>query len=748
MCYTLSAAPVSTANSQKMNSSQPSNFGEESYEAQKRRLISNSRLKSGLFFSAIALASTLLVLGLKDLANISIVKLPTLKEQSAGIEIYDRYDKLVTVVQKDGDRKPVTLDQVSPHMKEAVIGIEDHNFYHHAGIDPLGITRAIYKNAQAHQLVEGGSTITQQLMKTMFFGPDDRTARRKILEAFMALDVETCYSKNKILETYLNQVYFGRGAYGIEQAALAYFNKHASKLTVPESAFLAALIKAPSELGNPANFKKAKSRQTEVIDGMVECRYLTKNEAAQAKAAKLQFKPGPYSRRHPYYVNHVVAMVKEELGEDRLWKKPIKIYTNLDTSAQRAAEQALTSGVGKIRGVQGALVSIDVKDGGVIALIGGIGQYSKNQFNRALNPHTAGSAFKPFVYLAALIKGTLTADSVVNDSPIAISTPNGRAYTPQNYDNRFKGLMTVRDAIAQSRNVPAVQVAQQCGVERVIETAHLAGISTPMEPYPSLALGTCAISPIEMATAYGTIARGGEYVEPQFIRHINEENGNLIKEFKQIKETRFKSEPVYQLVDALEDVVKEGTGQRAKLPGIAVAGKTGTADESKDVWFVGFTPGVVTAVWAGNDDNDPIKRRGITGGTVAAGIWKGYMSQYYANHPKPLISFANPAEPLTQEVTYTAYDPYGSTVFDEFGNAIGNFAGHFTNSVVEQFQGAVRVAGPPLVAAAPAVAPPVVHRQKARVAYVPDEPQEKKQPKKKKKRSIFKKIGHFIGDLF
>jgi penicillin-binding protein, 1A family len=650
-----------------------------------------------------------------------------------------------------GTEKPVTLDQMSPHIKEAVIGIEDHNFYHHAGIDPIGITRAIYKNAQAHQLVEGGSTITQQLMKTMFFGPDDRTARRKIIEAFMALDVETCYSKNKILETYLNQIYFGRGAYGIEQAALVYFNKHAKKLTVPESAFLAALIKAPSELGNPNHLKKAKTRQTEVLDGMVECGYLTKDEATKAKAEKLQFKPGPYARSHPYYVNHVVAMVKEELGDDRLWKTPVKIYTNLDTNAQRAAEQALTSGVGKIRGgvMQGALVSIDVKDGGVIALIGGIGQYSKNQFNRALNPHTAGSAFKPFVYLAALIKGTLKADSVVNDAPIAISTPNGRAYTPQNFDNQFKGLMTVRDAIAQSRNVPAVQVAQQCGVQRVIDTAHLAGITTPMEPYPSLALGTCAISPIEMAAAYGTIARGGEYVEPQFIRHINEENGKLIKEFQQIKETRFKSEPVYQLVDALEDVVKEGTGQRAKLKGIAVAGKTGTADESKDVWFVGFTPGVVTAVWAGNDDNDAIHRRGITGGTIAASIWNKYMSQYYSNHAKPLISFANPAQPLTQEVTYTAYDPYNSG-FDEFGHAIGNIgnrAGNFTNSMVEQFHGAVRVAGPPLVAAAPAVAPSVVHKHKAQTAQEPDRPAENEHSKKKK-RSIFKKIGHFIGNLF
>ncbi|MBX3138905.1 PBP1A family penicillin-binding protein [Candidatus Obscuribacterales bacterium] len=619
----------------------------------------NQKVRKVLFLCAIAMGSIIAVVTLKTAAHISFVKLPTLKAQKAGIEIYDRYDKLVTVVQKDGDREPVALDATSPYMRQAVIGIEDHSFYHHMGVDPLGITRAIYTNAKAHEMVQGGSTITQQLMKTMYFGFDDRTARRKILEMFMALDVETCYSKDKIMETYLNTVYFGRGAYGIQRAAITYFNKPAKKLSLEESAFLAGLIKAPSDLSKPSNLKRAKMRQQDVLDGMVECGFISKERAQAAKAAKLTFKAGPHPKQHPYYVNQVVALVKEEIGEERLFDKPIKIYTNLDVKAQKAAEVALSKGVVKApNGIdQGALVSIDIETGGVIAMVGGVGQFEANQWNRAVNPHTAGSSFKPFVYLAGLINGTIGPDSVLNDSPIAIPLSDGTAYTPQNFDGKFKGIMTVRDAIALSRNVCAVQVGQDTGINNVVSVARKAGLNADMEPTPALALGTCAVSPLEMATAYGTLARGGEYVQPLFVRHINERDGKLIKEYVSKREKRFEPEPVLELVDCLQDVVKVGTGTRAKIPGVAVAGKTGTADDSKDVWFVGFTPDVVTAVWAGNDENHALKGRGITGGVIAAGIWSGYMSGFYKAHPKPTVAFVAPEHPLTHSAPYYAMIP-------------------------------------------------------------------------------------------
>jgi len=618
-----------------------------------------STRRKAIFVVSILLASFIGVVTLKIATKTSIVKLPTLAEQKSGVEIYDRNDKLVTVVQKDGDRQPIPIGLMSPLIRQAVIGIEDQRFYHHTGVDPLGITRAIIKNVMAQDLVEGGSTITQQLMKTMFFGHDDRTAKRKFFEVFMALDVETCYSKDKILETYLNTVYFGRGAYGIQRASYAYFSKPAKNLNLEEAAFLAALIKAPSDLGNPAHLKRAVARQHEVLDGMADCKFITKERAQKAKAVKLSFKEGPHPRQHPYYVNHVVGMVRDELGEDRLFAKPIKIYTNIDVKAQKAAEQALARGVKKAPlGIdQGAVISIDLKTGGIIAMVGGVGQFKKSQWNRATNPHTAGSSFKPFVYLAALIDGTIGANSIVNDAPLAIPLTDGTAYTPDNFDGEFKGLMTVRDAIAQSRNVPAVQVAHDTGIKKVIETARKAGITSQMDEVPALALGTCAVSPLDMANSYATLARGGEWVEPLFIRHINEPDGKLIKEYKSKNERRLPLEPVLQLTDVMEDVVNVGTGQKAKLSGVPVAGKTGTADDSKDVWFVGFTPDVVTAVWAGNDANKALKARGITGGAIAAGIWSQYMTGYYKSHGKTIVAFADPEQPLSHSMPFYAYIP-------------------------------------------------------------------------------------------
>lgn len=693
-------------------------------------------MKKTVFTAAIWMAAVIALVLLKISTQTSFVKLPTLAQHKSGVEIYDRHDKLVTVVQRDGDRQPVALSAISPMMRKAVIGIEDHSFYQHAGVDPLGITRAMIKNAQAGQFVQGGSTLTQQLMKTMFFGPDDRTARRKILELFMALDVETCYSKDKILETYLNEVYYGRGAYGIQRAAYTYFNKPASQLNLSESAYLAALIKAPSDLGQASSLKRAKNRQHDVLDGMVECGFITKAQADNAKSSKLAFKAGPHARQHPHYVNLVVALLTEELGKEFLFSRPIKVYTNLDLPAQKAAELALAKGIKSApRGIdQGAIVTIDLESGGVIALVGGVGRFERNQFNRAINPHTAGSAFKPFVYLAGLTSGKIGPDSVINDAPIAIPLSGGSAYSPNNYDGSFKGLMTVRDALSMSRNVPAVQVAQNAGVNNVIDTAHKAGITTKMEDVPALALGTCAVSPLEMANAYATLARGGEFVEPQFIRHINEKDGTLIKEYTSKSETRLPAEPVYQLVDCMEDVIKVGTGKRASIPGVAVAGKTGTADDSKDVWFVGFTPDVVTAVWAGNDANDALHGKGITGGTIAAGIWSGYMNGFYKSHPKPTVAFIDPAHPLTHAAPVISYMP----------DTVDEFAGDIVGSVESIAQPIARGLTAPIVAIAGGASDSSVGGSREAQLTTDQEPKKKK----KKSGGFFHRLSQGIRKIF
>lgn len=590
----------------------------------------------------------------KSIVSYPFISLPSLNAQKGNVQIFDRYDHLVCTVHEEKNVEPVPLDRISVNMREAVIAAEDKSFYQHFGIDPAGIGRAMVKNFEAGRVVEGGSTITQQLVKTLYLDPEDRTLWRKAEEACMSLLINASHSKNKVLETYLNQIYFGKGAYGIERASLAYFNKHASQLTLGESAYLAGLIKAPSELSQKANRKEAIVRQHQVLDAMVECKLVSKQSASKAEAQALRFADGDYPLKYPFYVNHVLSLAKEQIG-DNLWSKPLSIYTNLDPAAQQAAERTLQRGVMHApRGInQGALVSISVDDGGVLAMVGGVGGYGKVSWNRALNPHTAGSAFKPFVYLSALINGAIQPESMVDDSPLSLQMPDGSIYSPRNFDDGYMGTITVRDALAKSRNVCAVAVGQRAGMNNVVLTAQAAGITTKMDPYPSLALGTCAVSPLEMANAYATIARSGVYVQPSFIRRITSKDSSINKVFEQPRQQKLPVENCRQMVDALMDVVSRGTGTRAYLPGVPVAGKTGTADKAKDIWFVGFTPDMVTATWAGNDDNRPVAGNHVTGGGVMAGIWHDYMQGYLAKHPAETLAFAGPEHPLTRQAPFS-----------------------------------------------------------------------------------------------
>ncbi|MBI1270866.1 PBP1A family penicillin-binding protein [bacterium] len=625
---------------------------------------------------AVGVGTIVALTGAKYLFHISFVHLPSLEEQGQGITIYDRENKEVLVIQEEGERKPVALDKVSQSLKDAVVAVEDRSFYKHLGVDPSGIARAAFTNIKERDLVEGGSTITQQLMKTMFFDFNDRTMRRKILEVVMAVDIEAGYPKERILETYLNQVYFGRGAWGIEQAAKIYFDKHARDLSLAESAFLAGLIKAPSSYGNPDHSKKAIERQHQVLKDMVECGYIDEAQAEAAKKQNLVFSKKSSTREYPFYITHVVGLLKEEFGEDKLFRKPISVYTNLDLDAQRTAEAEMNKALKKsYKGLdQGALVSIAIEDGAVIAIVGGAGSYERSQWNRALNPHTAGSTFKPFVYLAALATKKIGPSSVLYDERIKIPDPEGgKDYVPENYDRHFMGAITVRDALRLSRNACAVKVAVDTGLDKVADCAHKAGIISEIKEYPSMALGAAAVTPLELANAYATIARGGEWIEPRFIRSVMDDKGKLIKLFEQRRKNVLPEEPCLQVLDGMIDVVKEGTGRRAYLPGIEVAGKTGTADQRKDIWFVGMTPEVVTAVWAGNDENKPIKSSQVSGGTVTARIWAQYMTAYHSKSSKPQTKFKKPKTPLSRSLPFYAAIP----------KAIGETVDEFTRSLSE-----------------------------------------------------------------
>ncbi len=620
-----------------------------------------------VFWVAIAIAfmATVAAIGivqLKSQLKVGDADLPTLQDSNTGIQFFDRNNKLICTVRADRDRQPVRLDQVSKNMRDALVSAEDHHFYDHHGIDFIGVARAFKRNREAGRIVEGGSTITQQLVRNLYLDKNDRSYKRKIKEVFLSFDAENRFSKAKIMETYLNEIYFGSGVYGIERAANNYFSKHASQLNIEESAFIAGLIKSPSVYGNPANQALAIKRQHEVLDKMAEYGYISKDQAASYKAEKLAFKQGPNPIKYPYYIAYALDQVKKEMGE-KTWTQNLKVYLNLDPAAQKAATEKLARGIKNApRGIdQGALVCMNVSDGGVLAMVGGVGQYEDNQWNRALFPHTAGSCFKPFVYLAGLMNGTLAADTMVNDEPFTLKEEHGPSWAPKNFDSQFKGWVTVRDALINSRNICAVRVAMETGIQSVIDAARAAGITSKMDAYPSLALGTCAVSPLEMATAYATLARGGVYMPPQVIREIDTADGKDNRKFHGTPSGNLPAAQVATLVDAMQDVVNRGTGTQARLPGIPVAGKTGTADGARDIWFSGFTPDTVTTVWGGSDKNQLVKGHHVTGGTVMAHIWREYMSAYYSIHKptktlafaKPEVKFAGPLPEINDETLLT-----------------------------------------------------------------------------------------------
>ncbi len=562
------------------------------------------------------------------------------------VQIFDRNDKLIVTVDGAEKRIIVPLAAVSKNMQKALLAAEDHHFYEHKGVSPVGILRALLSNLTHGHVVEGGSTITQQLAKNLFFEGEKRSIDLKLAELFIAMAIENKFSKDKILELYLNEIYFGNSAYGIEQASRNYFGKKASQLSLAESAYLAGIIRAPSRGAEAQNRMSSINRQHEVLQKMAAYGFISEMQKQEAMQQWLQFKAVAETSdrddkikipKYPYYVSAVLDMLHGRFNAAAIERQGMKIYTNLDVPAQETAERALAQGLARAPyGVnQGALVSIRVSDGAVMALVGGVGSYEDNQWNCATNPHTIGSAFKPFVYLAAFEKGVVNEYSEVEDTPFSIvMDTNGKEYKPKNFDNKFLGTISIAKAFAYSRNIPALRIGQAAGIDSVINAAQRAGITENMAPELSVSLGCSASSPLHVANAYATLARGGVFIAPRMVRRVETRAGRVLQSFNQETNTVFDRASVAQIVDLMQDCVAEGTGQLAKLADRPVAGKTGTADQGKDLWFVGFTPDMVTAVWGGNKDNKPVGGS-VTGGTVMARIWHDYEAAYYKKVPTP-----------------------------------------------------------------------------------------------------------------
>jgi penicillin-binding protein 1A len=476
--------------------------------------------------------------------------------------------------------------------------------------------------------------------------------KRKVADMLLAIQIERNYSKDQILELYLNQVFWGHGTFGCEAAAQTYFAKKAKDLNLAESALLAGILQGP-ELYTPyRNAKVAKSRQKLVLDRMLALTLITPQEHQAAWLYPVRIHGVRSSHMAPYFTAYVQSLLADRLGATALRSGGYKIMTSLDLDMQKAAEEAITRQVRQLQRAkvsQGALVCIDPHSGEIKAMVGGL-DYSASQFNRAVQARRQpGSSFKPFVYLTALGNG-MTPDSVVKDEPTSYTTGDGRTWKPQNYDRRFHGNLTLRSALEQSINVVAVKLMAQFSPERVIATAQACGITSPLQPNLALALGACEVSPIELASAYGTLATGGRHTPPLAILRIEDNTGKILMMGQPELKDAYQPAAVAALTDMMRGVVIRGTGRGAAI-GRPAAGKTGTTSDNRDAWFAGFTPDLATVVWVGNDDNSPM--RGITGAN-AAPIWGQFMKA--ASRSLPARNFPTAVAAPPSDETASASD--------------------------------------------------------------------------------------------
>ncbi|HWR39819.1 MAG TPA: penicillin-binding protein 1A [Patescibacteria group bacterium] len=552
-------------------------------------------------------------------------------------QIFDAAGNLLITVHATENRLPVPIDKIPLNLQNAFIAAEDARFHQHFGVDVKAIGRAIWANLAEGGVAEGGSTITQQLAKNAAL-TQERTWKRKIQEALLALELERRYSKAQIMEMYLNQIYFGEGAYGVQTAAQVYFGKNANELNLAECAMLAGLPKRPNDYSPFASLKAAKERQITVLGQMVRYGLIDQAAADQALRAEIRLAPRKKeAEKAPYFVDYVLQTLIRTYGADMVYKEGLKVYTTLDMEMQTAAEKAMndylptyfTDETG-MKQPQGALVALDPGTGQIRAMIGGRGG---DKFNRAvLAERQPGSAFKPFVYLAALTAG-VSPEAVVEDRPTSFGS-----YAPRNYDHRFRGLVTIRSALEQSLNVIAVRLANHVGPEKVVQLAQQMGITTLVNEGPvndhtlAMALGglTRGVTPLEMVSAYGVLANDGVRVEPTGIEQIVDRKGTVIYQRSNDGKPVVDRDLAHALTDMMQGVVSRGTGAGADI-GRPVAGKTGTTNDYQDAWFVGFTPNMAAAVWLGCDNNESLD--GVTGGDLPATIWRQFMIRAVAKLP-------------------------------------------------------------------------------------------------------------------
>ena len=565
--------------------------------------------------------------------------------------IFARDGTQLAAVYKE-NRVWVRIDRIPDVVRNAFIANEDHNFYYHHGVDVSGIMRATFADL-THQQLQGASTITQQLARRLFL-TDQVSLARKVQEALLAIEIERYYTKDEILERYLNIIYLGAGAYGVDAAAHTYFGRSVEDLTLAQAAMLAGVVAAPSVYSPFADLSLARDRQRHVLDRMVESGYITGAQADDAYNGPLglisERLPGLQGYRYPYFTTYAIAQLDRLFGRSSVEEGGLQVYTTLDTHMQQLAQEAVSWGVKQaiaegIGAHQAALVALRPSTGEILAMVGGTGFSLSNQFNRAWQARRQpGSSFKAYDYTAAIDSG-MPASTVIDDSPVSYPMGDGTMWSPMDDDHSYMGAISLREALTMSRNIVAVKLAERVGLDRIIDYAHRMGVTAPLEANLSLALGSSGISVLDQASGYSTLANQGLHVDPTPFRIVRDSLGSAVLDdrFPQANDV-VSAGTAFIMTSILEDVIKRGTGYPNAVIGRPAAGKTGTTSSFRDAWFVGYTPDLVAAVWLGNDDYTPMNES--YGGNVPARIWARFMKAALAHTPKH--EFPYPADEVAK----------------------------------------------------------------------------------------------------
>jgi penicillin-binding protein 1B len=572
------------------------------------------------------------------------------------------------------NRRPVTLDQVPKSLQDAVVATEDIRFWHHPGVDPIGLFRALFRNIRAGGVAEGGSTLTQQLVKNYYL-TNERTYKRKVTEGFMAIVIDAKYSKKEILEAYLNDIYLGRNRsisiLGVGEAARFYFGKPVSELSLAESALLAGMIRSPNNYSPFVRPDLAMQRRTTVLGLMLSQKKITRDEYDKAMTTKLP--PRPFRQRSglssiPYYVDRVLQEMARDYGIKDVKGRGLQIYTAIDLNAQDTAARTIEAGLSALekgnrrlrrpdQPLQGALINVDVSSGEIRALIGGR-NYDINQFNRALNAkRQIGSLVKPFVYATAfepsLSNQNITPATLVSDTRFIYKRKFSEDWSPRNYEDVYHQTVTVAQALEQSLNSASVRIGLACGLDPIVKTAHTLGVTSDIDSKnPSMLLGAVDIAPIEMADAYATIARVGSRMPLHTVKFVTDDRNHILSAGDDLQAVQvFPARDMYILLNVMKGVIDRGTAATARSMGfkLVAAGKTGTTNDKRDAWFIGFTPKTLTLTWLGFDDNQPT---GLSGGTGAVPIWTRFMQSVTAGQPN--VDFASPAGIVMSQIDETS----------------------------------------------------------------------------------------------